>query len=193
MNLPRTQNPQAYAGSYVVDLGGEVAMGYSAEQVAIILESARYADAKVYKVVRAYPDGRMEIRGVDRSRFHLEDGLFFYRQQLDQARADFETLKQAAQQSPPPCRATWHLAKTPDSPLGSLTALIFPAEYTDEIADWLTAISFEGGHEVAGGISRITGYRNDATVLARHQFWPAQRLAGQTAEQVLAHPKVQAG
>ena len=62
MNLPSTNDPLAYAGSYVIDLGEQTLMGFSAEQVAVILESERYPDAHVYKVVRAYPDGRVLSR-----------------------------------------------------------------------------------------------------------------------------------
>lgn len=193
MNLPRTSNPEAYAGSYVVDLAGQVAMGYSAEQVAVILESERFVGAAVYKIVRAYPDGRMEIRGVDRSRFHAEDGLFFHHVQLEPARADFETLKRAAQQLPPPCRAMWQLAKGTDQPLPYLTALVFPAECTDEIAAWLRTIRFEGGQEVVGGVGQVARYRQQAEVLQRHQLSPAGQTAKQTADEAFANPKVQAG
>jgi hypothetical protein len=193
VNLPRTNNPQAYTGSYVLDLDGHVAMGYSAEQVAVILQSERFAGAVIYKIVRAYPDGRMEIHGVDRSRFRAEDGLFFHHAQLEPARADFELLKGAARQLPPPCRAVWQLAKRPGEPLRYLTALIFPAESADEIAEWLKTIHFEGGQEVVGGVSEVIRYHQQADVLQRQQLWPAGQTTPQTADEALANPKVQAG
>jgi hypothetical protein len=168
-------------------------MGFSAEQVAIILESDRYPDAHVYKVVRAYPDGRMEIRGVDRSRFQLEDGLFFVRASLDAAKTDFETLHEAAGRTPPPCRATWYLAKNPGVPITYVTALVFPAEYTDEITAWLNTLGFGGGDEVLGGVSQVTFYRQAAVVLRHEQLWPARQAAQQTVDDALANPMVQAG
>jgi len=49
-----------------------------AEEVAEILDSEKYKDCKVYKIHRAYPDGRMELKGVRSGQFQLEAGMLFY-------------------------------------------------------------------------------------------------------------------
>ena len=74
MRLPRLDNPQRYAGLFVVDFGETCSVGYTAEEVALLMESEAHADAKVYRIHNAYPDGTMELKGVPRNRFALEAG-----------------------------------------------------------------------------------------------------------------------
>ena len=81
-----------YVGLYVFDFGDQVAVGYTADEIAVLLESEKYADGKVYRIHRALPDGTMELQGVPREKFHCEDGLFFYRADDGQARQDLETF-----------------------------------------------------------------------------------------------------
>jgi hypothetical protein len=74
-----------------------------------------------------------------------------------------------------------------------LCALIFPAEYTDEVAAWLNRIGYAGGDDVTGGPSVVSQYRQTASVLQRDQLWPMRVAAQQSVDEVLAHPMVQAG
>ncbi|MCJ7730069.1 MAG: hypothetical protein MUO27_09370, partial [Sedimentisphaerales bacterium] len=135
MKLPKLEKPDKYVGLYVFDFGDHVGVGFTADEVAELLESERYKDCKVYKIYRAYPDGRLELKGVPAERFQLEAGMFFYSNDLATAKSDFKQLSSLAVRSSPPCRAKLQLAKYADDKFA--VALIYPAEYDDEVSSWL--------------------------------------------------------
>jgi hypothetical protein len=188
MILPHVNDPTRFRGLYVYDFGDWTAVGYTAEEIAILLEDESWRGGKVYKIHRATPDGQMELRGVSPRRFQVESGIFFYRRELAPARADFEELRAAAKQTPPPCRAFQHLAdRESDGPQRYVTALIFPAEHEDEIGHWLTAIAFSGGDVAEGGISHVTDYyAQEKVLLERRQLWSQPAIPSRCPEEVLA-------
>ena len=188
MILPHVDDPTRLRGLYVYDFGDWTAIGYTAEEIAILLDDESWRGGKIYKIHRATPDGQMELRGVSPTRFNVESGMFFCRRELDAARADFEELRAAAEKAPPPCRALLHLAdRTIDGPQRYLTALVFPAEYEDEIGRWLTTIAFHGGELVEGGISHVTNYHEqEKTLLERQQLWSRPAIPSRTPGEVLA-------
>ncbi|MBU0617294.1 MAG: hypothetical protein KKI02_06240 [Planctomycetes bacterium] len=188
MILPHVDDPPRLRGLYVYDFGEWTAVGYTAEEIAILLEDASCRGGKVYKIHRATPDGRMELRGVSPDRFNRESGLFFHRRELAPARADFEEVRASAEKTPPPCRAFLHLAdREIDSPQRFVTALVFPAEYENEIGHWLTAIGFHGGDLAEGGTSHVSNYYEQRqTLLERQQLWSRPAIPSRSPEEVLA-------
>ena len=64
MKLPKLEKPDRYQGLYVFDFGDHAGVGFTAEEVAELLDSERYKEGKAYKIQRAFPDGRMELRAV---------------------------------------------------------------------------------------------------------------------------------
>jgi hypothetical protein len=96
MVLPSVTHPERYRGLYVYDFGQWCAIGYTAEEIAILLEDQQTSGGQVYRIHRAQPDGTIEIAGVSTERFGLESGMFFYRADGDAARADYEQLAAAA-------------------------------------------------------------------------------------------------
>jgi hypothetical protein len=193
MKLPNLEVPEKYTGLYVFDFGEQVAVGYTGDEIAVLLESEKYADGKVYRIHRALPDGTMELQGVARERFTMEDGLLFSRGQEDQAGRDFNELSELATQTPPPCRMKVHLARLGEQEPIFMTAAIFPAEFTHEVAEWMNRIGFEGGDRVEGGPSQISGYyQARPMILDRKQCWPAESIS-RSAEEVLSstHQQVQ--
>jgi hypothetical protein len=189
MRLPELDRPECYSGLYVYELDGQTAVGYTAEEIAVLLESERYREGKVYRIHRALPDGTMELQGVARERFLAEEGLFFHRGDLESARRDFGALDRIIARSAPPCRIKVHLARLGGGPDGRetwLTALIYPAEYSPAVSRWLAAADYQGGDTVDGGISQVTGYyAQQAVLLDQRQAWPAESLS-RPAEEVLA-------
>lgn len=189
MNLPPLGNPQGYRGLYVFDFGAWSAVGYTAEEIALLLESEQYRSGKVYRIHQAYPDGRMELQGVSHSRFQFESGLFFVRRDLADAQRDFADLI-AAGEAGAPCRAAVYLATRPadtiDESAAHVTAMIYPAEYDADVAAWLTAVGYAGGDLVEGGISHVTDFQTaDKDILRRAQLWPCERLS-RSREEVYA-------
>jgi hypothetical protein len=169
MKLPKLQKPDKYVGLYIFDFGEHTGVGFTAQEVAELLESEKYKDCKVYKIHNAYPDGRIELKGVPAEIFQLEAGLFFYSSNLETARADFKALVNLAVKSAPPCRAKVHLAKYSKNKFA--VALIYPAEYDDEISSWLLDGKYKASGAAEGGTTAVQRYYDaKPQILDRHQF-----------------------
>lgn len=184
MNIPQIENPNKYIGLYVIDFGDHSAVGYTADEVAMILESERYADAKVYKIHRARPDGTLELAGVAREKFISESGMFFHCTAESEARDAYRTLHDFSQQQAPPCRARLHLVEDADE---YYVGLIYPAEYEDDIGRWLAASGFRGRGPVDAGISQVERYYARGFNLIEHaQLWPEELIRSRNREDVFA-------
>jgi hypothetical protein len=187
MKLSSIASPQCYAGLYAFDFGAWTAFGYTAAEVALLLESEEYREGKVYKIVRVAPDGQMELRGISGARFQLESGMFFNRAESGAARSDFEELQRLAGRNPPPCRAYVQLV---DRGAGGetsrfVTALIYPAEYEDEVSRWLLEAGYAGGDTVEGGSSHVSNYQADSkTILERVQLWSQDAIPSRSRDEV---------
>lgn len=189
MKLPELDQPHRYRGLYLFDFGEWTAVGYTAEEVALLLEHEAYRHGKVYRIVRATPDGQMELKGVSPERFQVESGMFFNRNDLAAAREDFVILTRLAQERGAPCRAFVHLAdRGPDAELYRyVTALIYPAEYDDDMASWLLAAEYAGGDLAEGGISHVSNYHAEPKIiLERQQLWSQPAIPSRSPEQVLS-------
>lgn len=188
MRLPNVTDPARFRGLFAFDFGDWSAVGYTAAEIAILLESGRFRDGRVFRIRRAWPDGRMELQGVSSARFGLESGMFFSRAHEPPARADFAALRDGARASPPPCRATLQLvARASDY----VTALLYPAEYEEDVAAWLLALDFRGGDLVEGGISHVTDFRaGSGDVLDRAQLCSTGEIASRPADEVLRSVRV---
>lgn len=192
MLLPPIEEPRQFQGLYVYDFGAWTAVGYTAEEIAILLESPEHCDGKVYRIHRALPSGGLELKGVPADRFELESGFFFYRADSTAGWQDFRDLSQAADDGGMPCRAYLHLAdRSADADFKRyVTALVFPSEYEDDLSAWLGSIGYAGGDLAEGGISHVTNYlTEEKTILARRQLWSAAKVPPRSAEQVLAERK----
>jgi len=185
MKLPKLEKPDKYIGLYIFDFGNHVGVGFTAEEVAELLESERYKHGKVYKIHKAYPDGKLELKGVPTETFQLEAGMFFYSNDLETGKQDFKQLVNLAVKTSPPCRAKAHLAKYSDDRF--VVALIYPAEYDDEVSSWLldgeykTAGAADGG---AGAVQRYYDYKPE--ILDKHQLFGESELVSRTGEELLA-------
>jgi hypothetical protein len=189
MNIPSVPNPDKYVGLFVVDFGDSSSVGFTAREVAQLLESQKYKDITVYKIHRALPDGRMELKGVLRETFQLEAGLFFYSNDADTAAGDFDRLVNLSEAAGCPARAKIHLAKYSDSTF--VTALIYPAEYDDEFSKWLIDCDYKTDGQAAGGISTVQAYYDQAPeILQRHQVFDQQTYVDRTREELLASVKM---
>ena len=191
MNLPELKDTNKYVGLYVVDFGDHSGVGFTAEEVAELLESEKYRHCKVYKIHRAYPDGRMELKGVPAQTFQLEAGMFFYSDSRDAATGDFERLVALDQVARPPCRAKAHLCE--GGPDKFVVALVYPAEYDDEVSSWLLT----GRYKTAGPAEAGTGavqryYDADWQVLDKHQFFGQSAFDSRTGQELFAAVKLAA-
>jgi hypothetical protein len=188
MKLPELEKPEKYIGLYIFDFGDHVGVGFTAEEVAELLESEKYKHGKIYKIHKAYPDGRLEIKGVPSETFQLEAGMFFYSSELQTARRDFKALVNLAVKNAPPCRAKVHLAKYEDDKLA--VALIYPAEYDSEFSSWLLDGNYRTAGAVEGGVGVVQRYYDqEPEVLDRHQLFGQSETISRTGSELLSSVK----
>ncbi len=189
MDVPKLQKPDKYIGLYVVDFGDHSGVGFTAQEVAELLESEKFKDVTVYKIHNAYPDGRLELKGVPPRTFQLEAGTFFYSDDLETTREDFKKLIGISVTAAPPCRTKVHLAKYNDRRFA--VALIYPAEYEDEISKWLLDNNYKTDGPAEGGTAAVTQYyQSQPEILERHQLFTKNELESRTGEELLAATKL---
>jgi len=189
MKLPELKNPKKYVGLYVFDFGDHCGVGFTADEVAELFESERYKNCRAYKIHKAYPDGKLELKGVRSEIFHLESGMFFYSSDFETAQKDFKGLVNLAVKASPPCRAKVHLGKYNDNKF--TTALIYPAEYDDEISIWLSEADYKTTGTAEGGIEAVQRYyTHKPDVLERHQLFSQSVSENRTGEELLAGLKL---
>jgi hypothetical protein len=189
MELAKLQRPEKYVGLYVFDFGDHTGVGFTAQEVAELLESEKYNDGKVYKIYRACPNGRLELKGVPAETFQLEAGMFFYSADIETTERDFKDLVNLAVRSTPPCRAKVHLAKYSDDKF--TIALIYPAEYDDEVSSWLLDGRYKTSGAAEGGTEAVQRYYDQKPeILRRHQLFSQSSLTSRTGEELLACVKL---
>ena len=185
MKLPELEKPEKYVGLYIFDFGDHTGVGFTAEEVAELLESEKYKDGKVYKIHNAYPEGRLELRGIPAETFELEAGMFFYSNDLETARRNFKQLVNLAVKAAPPCRAKVHLAKYGEDRF--VTALIYPAEYDSEFSSWLLEGRYRAEGATEGGVEAVQRYYDrQAEILDRHQLFGQADSVSRTGQELLA-------
>ena len=189
MKLPKIEKPEKYIGLYVFDFGEHTGVGFTAQEIAELLESEKYKAGKVYKIHKAYPDGKLELKGMRADVFQLEAGMFFYTGSLETARGDFKRLVDLAVKSAPPCRAKVHLAKYSDDKF--VVALIYPAEYDDEVSSWLLDGEYKTSGTAEGGIEAVQRYYDqNPEILERHQLFGKSACQSRTGQELLAGLKL---
>jgi len=189
MELPKLEKPDKYVGLYIFDFGDHAGVGFTAQEIAELLESEKYSHGKVYKVHRAYPDGKLELKGVLAETFQLEAGMFFYSHDRTSAERDYKSLVHLAVRVAPPCRAKIHLAKYADDKFA--VAFIYPAEYDDEVSSWLAESDYKTAGAAEGGTGAVQRYYDSAAeIIERHQLFGQSDLASRTGEELLASLKL---
>jgi len=193
MKLPNVTDPARYQGLYVFDFGEWTAVGYTADEIAVLLEQETYRDGNVFKIHNVSPSGQFELRGISRERFQHESGMFFNYSERRPAVDDYERLRAAVRDAPPPTRAMLHVVHCEAGDLHAAyrVALIFPAEYEDEMGRWLESISFFGGETSEGGISRVTDFNREShDLIEREQLWPAKDTQSRACGEILSNVRV---
>ncbi|MHC4742219.1 MAG: hypothetical protein ACYS8Z_09920 [Planctomycetota bacterium] len=189
MKLPELEKPDKYVGLYIFDFGDHAGVGFTAQEVAELLESEKYREGKVYRIHRAHPDGKLELKGVPNEIFELEAGMFFYSYDPETAQRDYKALIDLAVRSAPPCRGKVHLAQYDEGKF--VVAFIYPAEYDDEVSSWL----IEGDYKTAGAAEGGTGavqryYDSEVEILERHQLFARADNVSRSGDELLSSLKL---
>ena len=189
MKLPEIKNSEKYVGFYVVDFGDHCGVGFTGREVEEILESEKYKDCKIYKIHKAYPDGRLELKGVRSEMFSLESGMFFYESDEKAAKKDFDALVSLAVRVAPDCNAKVHLARV--SAESFVTAIIYPAEFEDEISSWLLDGDYRTAGSAEGGIGAVERYyASNIEIIEQHQLFGKSDDISRTGQELLRDIKL---
>jgi len=189
MRLPKVKNSGKYVGLYVFDFGESCSVGFTAEEMAELLESEKFKDGNVYKIKSVRVDGTMELVGVRREMFELESGMFFYSGDISKAMEDYKKLVAVAVKSAPPARAKVHLGKYDDEKY--VVGLIYPAEYEDGFSSWLLESGYFTAGAACGGIGSVESYYKDSPeLIERHQLFGRDSLENRTGEELLCSVKL---
>ena len=104
---------------------------------------------------------------------------------METAREDFKKLVDLAITNSPPCRAKVHLAKYSEDKF--CIALIYPAEFNDEISGWLLDGDYRTDGPAEGGTGAVERYYSSgAEILERHQLFGQSEIQSRTGEELLA-------
>ena len=79
MNLPHLDNPELYQGLYVFDFGERVAVGYTAEEIEVLLASPEHRGGRAFKIHHASAEGQLSLRGLSRMDVGVREEMIFYR------------------------------------------------------------------------------------------------------------------
>lgn len=187
MKLPALEHPDRYIGLYVVDFGSTCAVGYTAEEVAMLAESEQYAHITLYRIHSARPDGTMELKGVPNARFQLESGLFFYSRDLVAARSEYDEIHSLAD-GHLPCRAQLLLGSLGQDArrLPFVVGLAYPAECDEDVSRWMLDNEVAAGEYTDGGAGRLESIRRDARVIDSAQIHAAPNRRARLRQEVFA-------
>ncbi len=189
MKLPELKNPSKYTGLYIVDFGDFSSTGFTAQEVAQLVESEKYKDCKVYKIHNAYPDGKLDIKGVRKEIFQLESGMFFYSCDQISATKDYKNLVALAVKMAPPCQSKIELSKYEDGKY--VTAYIYPAEYEDEVSRWLIEGDYKTKGQAEGGNIAVQRYYDSKVeIIETHQLFAVDTNQSRTGVELIGHLKV---
>jgi hypothetical protein len=185
--IPPLEDPQKYVDLFVVDLGDRgLGVGYTADEVAALIEQEAYADAKVFRIHDASPEGQVKLVGVPRERFGLEAGIFFGQEVESAARADYEGLLSLLRKHPPPTRLRLVLGHCRDWRAPYQTGMVYPAECDNAVSRYLLEHEYRGGINATGGVGIVTEFNAVVRVIDSEGFQAAADRRGRDWDQLRA-------
>ncbi|MFA5864635.1 MAG: hypothetical protein WC975_08090 [Phycisphaerae bacterium] len=183
--LPLLSDPVKYAGLYIFDFGDHVAVGYTAEEIEFLLADPKSAKGTVYKIYRAYPNGTLEIRGVNPLMWNLSTGLIFWFKDHPEAIEAYEKLKSLASDIGPPGDFDLFLVNKLENEFPYALVMRYIREIDDAIAAWLLKINYHAGQHVEAGTKLITQLLANSTELLRECFDAESFRKSRTRQEVL--------
>jgi hypothetical protein len=115
--------------------------------------------------------------------------MFFYSNDLETAKANFKNLVNLAIRTSPPCRAKVHLARYADEKF--VTAIIYPAEYDNQISAWLLDGEYKTTGAAEGGSEAVQRYYDyKPQILDRHQLFGKSEYQSRSGTELLASLKL---
>jgi len=185
--MPRLGDPQRYVGLYVIHFPHGVSVGYTREEVAILLAEPQYRDVSAYRIHRCDDAGCIELAGVTPRDFVGDEWMIFASRDDDDAARDFARIRQCALSTPAPCPVRAELIDLANLDPPHAVCLVYARSASTMVSSWLLAIGFRGGDRVFGG-QEAAELRNAATTdpIASAALPAASQYASRTRQQLLA-------
>ena len=112
--------------------------------------------------------------------------MFFYSADAETAKSDFERLISIVRKNPFVCRAKVHLAKYGDDKF--VTALIYPAEYDDQVSRWLLDVEYKTPGAAESGTSAVQRYYDTTpTFLKKEQLFGRPSVISRTGQDLFLY------
>lgn len=159
MKLPPLRHPERYAGLYLLDLGDRVCVGYTAEEVAVLLSTSQCRSADAYLIHRVDERGNVELAGMSADDIVRRDMLIFAFDAPQPARQAFSQLRQLAAESPAPCACAVELCDFDDFQPPHVLSLTFMQSASGRLSAWLEQVEFNPADRVFGGPRILAQYQ----------------------------------
>lgn len=114
----------------------------------MLFKEDAYAQSTAYRIHGVTPEGGLLLRGVDHIDTTRREVMLFIREDTVAASADYSDLVQRAQGNPPPCPVFWHHIEPGPAAAVHGTSLVYVAEYSQMVGDWLLRLDYRGGDTV---------------------------------------------
>ncbi len=186
MKLPRLNHPERYTGLYIYDFGQHVAVGYTAEEVRMLQDSAEHGAGTAYLIYRADPGGQLLLRGIDHLGIPVPEALVFYHSTLEAAAEDYAVLQDLARNHAPPCVLHWYRAIVSEAEWSHCAVLVYEAHATEVVGRWLNAVGFAGGEFVEADTSMARRVATPGGAEEHIAIAPDPRYHARPRDQVLA-------
>jgi hypothetical protein len=169
MDTPDNPAPLSPLGRFIVKFRDATQANLSADQVIELLDAQAASIQEIFRIHRMDGRGRMELVGVSLADCRRRDCLLFSRNEVRNARKDFDDVLELASRTPPPCRVEVQLGHVDRPDPSHVVVLIFPAPCTESVGQWLTDAGLRLG-DLADGSSAVLAAYEDAgpQVVKRH-------------------------
>jgi hypothetical protein len=183
--LPVLSDPAKYAGLYIFDFGDRVSVGYTAEEIEFLLAESKYAGGGVYKIYRAFSDGKLEIRGVNALGWTVSTGIVFWFADYEGTVKAFDQLKGLAATVGSPGEFNLSIIRSSGSEYAFALIMRYFQEQDEAFAAWLLKIKFQAGAFVEAGPRVISRVLTNSTELVCERLGADEFRKSRTRKEVL--------
>jgi hypothetical protein len=152
LKLPPLRDAQRLVGLYVVQFAHGVSVGYTSDEVALLLRETDYRDVSIFQIHRVDDAGHVELAGIRPADLAGMESILFASRDAAQANRDFATLRRLAAEHPLPCGVRAELIEIPDLDSPHAVCLRYARPASTMVSSWLSRLGFEGGERVFGGV-----------------------------------------
>jgi hypothetical protein len=184
--LPALTDPVKYTGLYIFDFGDHAAVGYTAEEIKILLAEEKYAGGEVYRIYRAHADGTLDLCSVNPQSWSQTTGIVFrFDDKIAALQAMDELASLVAEASPPGEVEAVVVQKEDEDTFSYALVLRYNADLDDAVASWLIKIDYQAGENVEAGQSAMMKILDGGVELCRQRFDAGDFRRSRLREEVL--------